>query len=242
MNVSRIAILGVALAAGAAAFYLMMGNSPNMPTVQIVEPAKEEMARVLVATRELQRGERLALEDTNWIVWPKKALQPNFITDDNTAKREELANAVARSLIVAGEPIVEAKVARAGQSGLMAAILGPGMRAVTLRVSDETSAGGFILPGDHVDILQTSGSRSQLLFEDVRVLAVNTVYAENTESANISGSNVTLEMSPDDAKSFTAARGRGNLTLVLRSIFQPDGEIANRPRSPDVTVIRYGRS
>ncbi len=242
MNVSRLAILGVALVAGAAAFFLMMGNRPSAP-VQIVEPVKEETVRVLIATRELHRGDRLTIEDTNWVAWPKAALQPTFITDANPQAREDLANAVARSLIVSGEPIVNAKIVRAGSSGMMAAILAPGMRAVTVRVSAETSSGGFILPGDHVDILQMSGSRATVLFEDVRVLAVNTLYTENPESAHIDGSNVTLEMSPPNAEAFTAARSKGTLNLVLRSIFKPEGDVlVDDRRSSDVNVIRYGAS
>lgn len=248
MNVSRIVILGVALVAGAAAFFLMMGNRPDISPVQIVEPVREETVRVLVATKEIQRGQRLTLEDTHWIAWPKKAVQPTFITDANSSAREELESAVARSLIVTGEPIVNAKVVTAGSSGLMAAILAPGMRAVTMRVSPETSSGGFILPGDRVDIMLSSGrgnreEGARTIFEDVRVLAVNTVYSENTETAHIDGANVTLEFSPSDAEAFISARGAGNLSLVLRSIFQPEGELqASERRSSNVSVIRYGRS
>lgn len=243
MNVSRIAILGVAMVAGVAAFFLMMGNSSQEPAVQVVNPVQEETVRVLVATRDIQRGERLALEDTNWITWPKKAVQPNFITDDNAARREEIASTVARSLIVSGEPIVDAKVVAAGNSGLMAAILSPGMRAVTLRVSPETSSGGFILPGDRVDIFNTVNGRTTAMFEEVRVLAVNTVYSENTETPHIDGVNITLELSPADAETFTTARAKGSLNVVLRSIFKPEGDVvATDRRSSDVTVIRYGRS
>ena len=243
MNVGRIAILGIALVAGAAAFFLMMGNSSDNPVVQVVEPVKEETTRVLIATRNVERGERLALEDTNWAPWPKKALQPHFITDENAERREELTNAVARSLIVAGEPLVNAKVVMAGSSGLMAAILSPGMRAVTLRVSAETSSGGFILPGDRIDLLHTVDGRTRMMFEEVRVLAVNTVYSENTETPNIAGTNLTLELSPRDAEAFTTARSNGSISAVLRSIFKPEGEaVADDRRSSDVNVIRYGRS
>lgn len=243
MNVSRLAILGVALVAGAAAFFLMMGNSSNGGPVQIVEPSKEETVRVLVATRDMNRGARLTLEDTNWVTWPKSAVQPSFITDATPEVREELVSAVARSLIVTGEPLINAKIVRAGQSGLMAAILAPGMRAVTMRVSPETSSGGFILPGDRVDILQSGNGRTKLLFEEVRILAVNTIYSENIEAPHIDGVNVTMEMSPRDAEAFTTARNSGSMSLVLRSIFKPEGEIvADDRRSSDVNVIRYGRS
>ncbi len=243
MNVSRIAILGIALVAGAAAFFLMMGNSSETPTVQIVERTKEETVRVLVATRDVQRGERLSLEDTNWVAWPKKAIQPSFITDANAEQREGLAEAVARSLIVVGEPLVNAKVVKAGNSGLMAAIIAPGQRAVTMRVSPETASGGFILPGDRVDIFNTADERTQVLFEEVRVLAVNTIYSENTETPYIDGTNVTLELSPRDAQEFTSARSIGSMSIVLRSIFKPEGDaVVHNKRSSNVNVIRYGRS
>ncbi len=247
MNVSRIAILGVALVAGAAAFFLMLGQNKDIGPVQIVEPVKEETVRVLVSSRDIQRGERLSLEDTNWVAWPKKAVQPTYITDENSQAREELESAVARSLIVTGEPIVNAKVVQAGSSGLMAAIISPGMRAVTLRVSPETSSGGFILPGDRVDVLFTggrnNGGAARSMFEDVRVLAVDTLFSENTETPHVAGSNVTLELAPSDARTFIAARESGSLSLVLRSIFKPEVEMeATERRSSNVSVIRYGRS
>ena len=244
MNVTRIAILGVALLAGGAAFFLMMGNSSSPTPVQVVEPVKEETVRVLITTRDIQRGERITLEDTNWIVWPKKAVQPTFVTDEFPEARDEFVGAVARSLVVMGEPLVNAKVVKAGSSGLMAAILTPGMRAVTLRVSPETASGGFILPGDRVDVLHSGGRGSgatRVLFEDVRVLAVNTVFSENTEASYIDGVNVTVELSPEDAQAFITARGAGSLSLVLRSIFKPEGEVEAK-RSSGVSVIRYGRS
>ncbi len=248
MNASRIVILGVALVAGGAAFFLMIGNSPESSPVQIVEPVKEQTARVLVSKRDIQRGERLAPEDTNWISWPKNAVQPSFITDKNPENRDNVQNAVARSLIVAGEPIVEAKIVKAGAGGLMSALITPGMRAVTLRVSSETASGGFILPGDHVDIHytdDTGGNKARIvkMNSDVRVLAVNNIYSENSGTPYIEGKNITLEMTPVDAEYFMVARNsKGTLQLTLRSMFKPEGEIEAKNRTTGVTVIRYGRS
>jgi len=249
MNVSRIAILGVALVAGAAAFFLMMGNKSSDGPIRIVEPVKEKTVRVLVSTRDITRGERITLEDTNWIAWPKKAVQPTFITDENPDSREALFDAVARTLIVTGEPFVNAKVVKAGSSGLMAAIVSPGMRAVTIRVSAETASGGFILPGDRVDIHYTESgdnkkTKISILKENVRVLAVNAVYSEHTETPYIEGKNITLEMTPDDAEYFMVARNsKGTIQLTLRSIFEPETElVAKKQVRKEVTVIRYGRS
>lgn len=242
MNVSRIAILGIALVAGVGAFFLMMGNRPDQTPVQVVQPVKEETVRVLIATRDIQRGEKLAVEDTSWLAWPKKGIQPTFVTDATPDARENLESAVARSLIVAGEPIVNAKVIRAGNSGLMAAILSPGMRAVTMRVSPETASGGFILPGDRVDLLHTRSGSTQLVFENVRVLAVDAFYSENSETPHINGANMTIELAPDDAEVFLSKRSAGAFSVVLRSIFKPEGEIVSDRRRTNVNIIRYGRS
>ncbi len=245
MNIRVVAGLGIALLAGAGVFFLMITMSPSEGPVQIVQPSKEETVRVLVATRNFSRGERLNLEDTRWQTWPKKAVQPTFITEEMPEQREALTTAVARSLIVMGEPLVNEKVVQTGSSGLMAAIIAPGMRAVTTRVSPETASGGFILPGDRIDILHTGarGGLTRVLFENVRVLAVNTTYSENLEGAHIESTNVTVQMSPDDAQAFISARSAGSVSFVLRSIFTPeDGVVTTEKRSSDVTVIRYGRS
>lgn len=247
MNVTRIAVLGVALLAGAAALFLMLGNRSSSP-VQIIEPMREKTTRVLIADRDFQRGERLAVESVKWVDWPEKALSESFLTEASGQTPDSLKEAVARTLIVKGEPIIEAKIVRAGSSGLMAAIITPGMRAVTQRVSPETASGGFVLPGDRIDVLFTggregSGARTRTIFENVRVLAVNALYGDTTEGAYVEGVNVTLEFSPEDAESFITARSSGTVSLVLRSVFQPldDGQ-AKPKKSSDVTVIRYGRS
>lgn len=247
MNTSRMIILGVALVAGVGAFFLVQANTTTEMAERTVEPIREQTVRVLISARDIQRGERITVEDTNWISWPKKAVQSSFITDENPEARDELAEAVARSLIVTGEPIVNAKLVKADSGGLMSAIIAPGFRAVTLRVTPETSSGGFILPGDQVDVMLTSDgrgtNRTRLLFQSVRVLAVNAIYSENSEAANIAGSNVTLELAPGDAESFMTARANGALSLVLRSIFIPEGDVqAGITRPSGVTVIRYGRS
>jgi pilus assembly protein CpaB len=246
MNVTRVAVLAVALVAGGAAMFLMMGNKPVAP-VEIVQPIKEETVKVLIADRDFQRGEKLAVESLKWADWPKKSVSEVYLTENSGQTPDSLKDAVARTLIVKDEPILEAKIVRSGSAGLMAAIITPGMRAVTQRVSPETASGGFILPGDRVDVMHTGGrdgsNRTRTIFENVRVLAVNALYGENPEGAYVEGVNVTLELTPEDAETFITARAAGTVSLVLRSIFQPEGEVENNGRkSSDVTVIRYGRS
>ncbi|MDZ7629624.1 MAG: Flp pilus assembly protein CpaB [Parvularculaceae bacterium] len=242
---TRLAVLGVALLAGVGAFFMMMTGRQST-AVDVVQPVQEKTVRVLVADKDFQRGERLGAEATRWVDWPEKALSESYITEKSGGDPAELEKAVARTGIVKGEPLIEAKIVRTGASGLLAAVLDPGMRAVTMRITPETGVSGFILPGDRVDIYysETGASKTQteLLFDNVRVLAINTIYAETPEAPTIEGSNATVELSPSDAEYFINTRSsRGQMSFALRSVFTPTEETSER-RNQSVRVIRYGRS
>lgn len=246
MNASKIAVLALAAIAGGVAFFLMMGNSPE-EVVALPEPVRERTTRVLTADANLARGQRITAENLRWVDWPEKALAEQYLVD-GTVTIEDIAGSVVRTQFVPGEPVIEAKIVRAGSSGMMAAILAPGRRAITTRVSPETASGGFILPGDRVDIYYTEvssgggGTDFQLLLEDVKVLALDAFFDENSETPHLPGATATLELTPEDAEYFTTARNsKGQITLALRSILEPEGVINEKPRST-VEVIRYGRS
>lgn len=245
MNVTRIAVLGLALVAGAGAFFMTMSNKGATP--QIAAPV-EKTVRVLVADRDFARGERLTADAVRWYEWPEKALSPAYITEASGGDPAELEKAVARTSIVSGEPIMEAKIVRAGSSGLLAAVLAPGMRAVTMRITPETGVSGFVLPGDRVDIYYSEsgdGNRTgtEMIFEDVRVLAINTTYNENPEAPVIEGANATIELSPEDAEYLINSRAsRGQMSFALRSVFTDENGDKKQRRDQSVKVIRYGRS
>ena len=148
--------------------------------------------------------------------------------------KADFIGAVVREPILAGEPIVARKIVRAGDSGYMAAYLEPGMRAMAIRVTVETAAGGFILPGDRADVLLTrevklanalngaageAGTKfvSATVMQNVKVLALdqNTRAAENEQA--VVGATATLEVSGRDAEVLALAKSEGELSLVLRS-------------------------
>ena len=117
--------------------------------------------------------------------------------------------AVVKDPIRSGEPMILDKVVRAGQSGVMAVRLEPGMRAMAIPLSAESSAGGFVLPGDHVDVVQT------------RKLEGSQVAPSKTGSTL--GATATLEVSPDQAEALVRAHAQGDLYLVLRSYADTGG-------------------
>ena len=210
--------------------------APAAPT-QAAAPViqKVEYVKVLVAAQNLQLGSRLNEAAFEWKQWPAEAVSPAFISNDLRPNADaELLNAIVKTPIVMGEPINEGKLVKAGESGVMAALLKPGMRAVTTRISVDTAAGGFIQPGDRVDIIltqtvqraRTGGAQgnqrvfiSDTVFENVHVLAIDQTFSTSPESgAARIGSTATFEMSQKDSELLQVAVAKGDLSLTLRGI------------------------
>ena len=233
MNVTRIAILGVAaVAAGAAALLVrgMLGGATPEVSASVPAPVLVT-ADVLVAAKEIEPGRALSVDSVRWETWPETSVAEAFITkteQPDTAKAVE--GYVVRAPIVTGQPITEAFVVRAGQAGFLAALIKPGMRAISILVSPETGAGGFILPNDRVDVILTrdlpdegtnKNIRSDTILRDVRVLAIDqtsqTQVSKDTQLWAI-GKTATLELTPPQSEMIEQAIKEGSLSLALRAL------------------------
>ncbi len=199
---------------------------------------KVEYVDVLVAAQNMSLGSRVSGQTVKWKQWPAEALTPSLISNDLRPEAiDELDRAIVRSPILEGEPISESKLVKAGGSGVMAALLKPGMRAVTTRISVDTAAGGFIQPGDRVDIIltqtiqpptiQTNSTQNErifiadTIFENVHVLAIDQTYSTGVEGgATVIGSTATFEMSQDDSELLQQSVSKGDLSLTLRGIIR----------------------
>src|SRR5262245_31077202 len=204
MNVTRIAILGVAATAAGAAALLVRGmlGGETAPVEASAAPPPPITSDVLVASSTVPPGRKLDIGSVRWDPWPISSVGPNFITKD---KQPEIAKAiegmVVRSPLVAGQPITEINIVRTDATGFLAATLMPGMRAVATNVTAESSAGGFILPNDRVDVILTheiSGNgannnvakvwRSDTILRDIRVLAIDQIaQPESTPTTTTNG-------------------------------------------------------
>lgn len=171
--------------------------------------------------------------------------------------RQQFIGAVVREPILAGEPIVARKLVRAGQSGYLAVVLAPGMRAMAVQVSAETGAGGFILPGDRVDVIMsrraeadvdgTSGYVTATVLRNIKVLAMGEVTEAGAEDQRVSATTATLEVGPTEAELLAFAEAQGDLFLTLRSYAdadEPSGGAApmRRATAEGVRVFRNGEA
>lgn len=255
MGVSRIILLVVALLAGGlAAFLAMRGTAPQQVVVegptQVIE---EKKAKVLVAKAPIGVGQRITAETIEWQAWPEFAVRPEYISEavlpDAPTK---LLDAVARFEFFPGEPIIDKKLVHSDQ-GYLSAVLTKGMRGISVPVSADAAAGGFVLPNDRVDIVLSRGGISQTILSNVKVLAIGTRLGEagtTGEKANPEdpkadvfqgGTIATLELTPAQGEVIINASKNGVLSVALRSIadFKPSPS-DDLQGSRAVRMIRFG--
>ena len=254
MKAARLVVLGVAIAAGGFAA-LLASRSGKTPQVKPEPMAKIETVDVLVARADLPMGQALSPGDMQWQTWPASAGSGNFIRKNNMPQAlETLSGQIVRTPFVAGEPIREAKLVNAKGSGFMAAILPPGMRAVSTQISPETGAGGFILPNDRVDVIlsrrATGGGAgepqtSEIVLSNIRVLAIDQSVEEKNGQKVVVGKTATLELTPSQSETLALSHQLGPLSLALRSISDAQGTAADdQPsgRRNTVNIVRFGVS
>ena len=167
----------------------------------------------------------------SWQAWPTDGINANFITraaEPDAA--EKLKSSVARMPMYAGEPLRRSKLVGEGQS-FMSSILPTGARAVATSIAADTSAGGFILPNDFVDVIMTrradasgagssTGFITETILKNIRVLAIDQTIQEDEEGKKTRvGQTATLELTPQQAEIITVAQQMADrLTLALRSV------------------------
>jgi pilus assembly protein CpaB len=264
---------------------MMIGKPTKAVPLAVAEASVPTipMVRVLVAKRDLVVGTRVSADDMTWQSMPKDGLNPAYITDGQVAAplptttkakvekgaaqvvasaiggspsgMQNLIDSVVHENISAGEPILANKLIRIGEGGYLSAMLQPGMRAIAVPVTAENGAGGFILPGDHVDVVWVhdqdtkSGKTrkvSEVVVTNVRVLAIDQKTKPDADAQAIVGAAATLEVAPDAADALLAAGADGKLQLSLRSYADaraPSGRVAARAAAapPVVRLFEDGK-
>jgi pilus assembly protein CpaB len=173
---------------------------------------------IVVAARPLRFGAELTVDAVREVPWTAEALPAGAF-----AQISELLQGGKRVVLTAiepNEPVLAIKVTGAGQRATLSALVGEGMKAVTIRVNDVEGVGGFVLPGDRVDVVMTQqsdkGSAStQVVLQNTRVLAIDQVADERAANPTVAKA-VTLEVNMIDAQKLWLAASVGNLSLLLR--------------------------
>lgn len=263
MSAARLFILVIAaIAAIVLAFVVRGAFAPKKaePVAVAAATAAKPMTRVLVAKRDLPIGTRLIAGDMGWQDWPAESLNPAYVTDgappvlketgakgavkDATSAAgtavfgdpalQSFVDAVVREPFLTGEPIVVRKIVKSGEGNYMAIVLAPGKRAMALPVSVDSAAGGFIMPGDRVDVLfsktrdgDKGGVITRTVLRNIRVLAIDQTAAAAADVKALVGAVATLEIAAADVEVMAGAQAEaksgGGLSLALRSYADAGG-------------------
>lgn len=258
MKVARIIVLTIALGSGFGAFIVARSmiddrEAPPVPLAVLPEP-KADTVDVLVFNRDMPMGTKLTAADMIWQPWPKTSAIETFVT--RAARPEamnELSGSIARQAVLANEPVREGRLTKSDR-GFMSVILAPGMRALAVEVKAVSTAGGFVLPNDHVDIILTRAAPkggasgdpyvSETILTNIRVLAIDQQVIEKGEPSVVARDTATLELTPRQAELVAQSQQLGTISLVLRSIRDAEAPVDDKSKLDEangaVRVVRYG--
>ena len=227
-------LIALLLAGGTAA--LVRSWLAQRPTIAAAPPPPPRATEksILVAGVAITRGQILKPGDLVWRPWPDAAIAGDFIVS-GAQPQKSFAGWVAREPFVAGEPIVRAKVVAPGERGFLAAVLTPGMRAVSVAVDQTSDVSGFIFPGDRVDVLinlslaeSANGNgyqrkAAETVLRDARVVAIDQ-RLDSKDGQAVVARTVTLEVTPKQSEMVALAADMGKLSLSLRSLVAASGD------------------
>lgn len=256
MRPIQLVILLVALGAagGAGLIATRIGSDrPATPTPVADVPAQPAMAveDVLVAAVDIGVGRSVSPETLAWKPWPKDGLGEGYI--QRSAEPDavsDLKGMLARGPILSGEPIRKAKLVRSDR-GFLSAVLPEGMRAVAVRVNAASTAGGFILPEDRVDMLlvrqrDANDAVAETILTDIRVLAIDQSVEQtgsDQQPTIVAQNTATLELTPEQTELVTQAQQIGSISLALRPLADAHNATAPtvREKKPTgVSVVKFG--
>jgi pilus assembly protein CpaB len=205
-----------------------------------VSPKTVATRKIVVASAPLRFGTQLAPSSVREVEWPEGAIPAGTFASVNdllsTGKRIVLA------AIEPNEPILRQKITGPGQRATLSAVIQVGMKAVTIRVNDVEGVGGFVLPGDHVDVMMTrqgnekGSGNNDVVIQNARVLAVDQLADDATDKPAVVKA-VTLEVDTVAAQKLSLASAIGALSLALRKA----GE-ANVEGTRQITVSDLGNA
>jgi pilus assembly protein CpaB len=221
------------------------------PEAEVAVVSQPHMTEILVASADLVPGQSISEKDLRWQAWPNEAVSAVYVS--RSAKPDAMTSLnglTVRTRLISGEPVMEEKLSRSS-AGILASMLPPGKRAVAIRVSAESAAGGFILPNDKVDVIQTvsqvgskgeAESLGKTILTNIRVLAIDQKADDAKGNAAVVGKTATLELDADQAESIAIAQATGALFLSLRSATDSNEAPANKRANGTSIQVYLGES
>jgi pilus assembly protein CpaB len=240
VRASTIVMIAFAAVFGLLAVFIAqtwLNNQAEM-RMKSLEAQKKPMATrtVVVASKALRFGQELTSSSMREVEWPENAVPPGAFA--KIADVTQGGRRVVLTPIEINEPVLPPKITGSGQRATLSAMIGDGMKAITIRVNDVEGVAGWVLPGDRVDVVLTrqiekGQATNDVVLQNTRVLAVDQVADERAEKPSIAKA-VTLEVDTAAGQKLALASSVGTLSLVLRKAGEATSEFTRRITAADL--------
>ncbi|HUO97027.1 MAG TPA: Flp pilus assembly protein CpaB [Rhizomicrobium sp.] len=224
MSIRTLATLSVAVLLGLIAVVLVRGYLSRSASQTAVQSGPQTVA-VVVAAKPLPRGTILQADMLRVVAYPQDSAPAEAYRDIVAATSGPEQQRILLRSVVENEAILTVDVSGANNRLGLSGVVAPGMRAVSVRSNDVAGVGGFVLPGDRVDVMLTrtingteqNKSITQILAENVRVLGVDQS-ADVEKKEPVVAKSVTVEVTPDQAVAISLGQSVGTVSLSLRHL------------------------
>lgn len=233
-----VTLLGLAVAGGSAQVAREMLATQQAQATN-TDPAAE-LVEVVVARSEIKFGQSIERQLLTTQSWPRDAVPAGtFLSIDDVLGTDPEEPRRAKRLISQGELLRQDKVSAFGEKVTIVQSLNPDTRAMSIKVDAVSGVGGFVTPGDYVDIMMTQGRdsdmRTMTILQKVRVIGVDQVANEEVDKA-IVARTVTVEVSPTQSQKLALAQRAGLLSLTLRSFDLTEDQPLDSVRLSDIIL------
>ncbi len=241
MRKNTIVMVGIAVVFGLLAVFVAQGwlNYQAELSRKVVAPKEKPVATrtIVVATGPLRFGTHVSADHLREVTWPEEALPAG--TFGTIADVMSGGKRIVLASIERNEPLLRTKITGPGQKATLSAVIQDGMRAVTVRVNDVEGVGGFVLPGDRVDVLLTRQNErttgmNDVVLQNARVLAVDQLADDAADRPTVVKA-VTLEVDTTGAQKIALAASLGNLSLMLRRAGEQVMDATRRVTTSDLS-------
>jgi pilus assembly protein CpaB len=232
---------------------------------EVVAEAKPAV-QILVATTAIDAGALLTEKNVKWKTWPQDGTFPGTIQRKGKESPLEAAEGRLIRPVAMDEPVLKSAFV-SDEGGFLAAMLKPGQRAVAVKTSARSMVGGFINPGDYVDVVLTYSTQidvssddpalemelkniveknlnryaTETIMRNVRVLGIDQKAIKEEETGAKVGKTVTLEVDERGAEILALADQIGDISLSLRGLGDTDVSDTGQPTVSDARLIKINK-
>lgn len=233
-----VTLLGLAVAGGSAQIAREM-LATEQARATITDPTAE-MVEVVVARGDIRFGQAIEREQLALQSWPRGSVPAgSFLSIADVLGTGGQEPRRAKRLISKGDLLRDDSISGFGEKVTIVQSLNPDSRAMAIKVDAVSGVGGFVTPGDFVDIMMTQGGgndlRTMTILQKVRVIGVDQVANEEVDKA-IVARTVTVEVSPEQGQKLALAQRAGTLSLTLRSFDPAEDRPLESVRLSDIVL------